>query len=176
MRILKKILFILLILIVLVFVISFFLPKSQRVERSTLIDASPAQVYAVTSCMTEFNSWSPWHDIDPKTEYRYEGPECGVGSKMVWESDHSEVGNGSQEIVRTIENQLIRTQLEFDGQGGGEAEIEMTSTDNNQTKVAWRFYFEASGNPIERYFGLVMDSMLGPMYEDGLLKLKNNLE
>ena len=40
----------------------------------------------------------------------------------------------------------------------------------------WGFDVELSRNPIERYFGLMFDSMIGADYERGLENLKKLVE
>lgn len=42
--------------------------------------------------------------------------------------------------------------------------------------ATWGFDTDLGMNPIARYFGLVMDSMLGADYEKGLAKLKQVCE
>ena len=35
---------------------------------------------------------------------------------------------------------------------------------------------DLGGNPVNRYFGLIMDKMIGPDFEEGLAKLKEIAE
>ena len=42
--------------------------------------------------------------------------------------------------------------------------------------VKWTFDAEMGNNPIARFFGCMMDDMLGPDYERGLAKLKTVAE
>jgi len=43
-------------------------------------------------------------------------------------------------------------------------------------KATWGFHNDIGFNPIGRFFGLMMDGMLGPDYEDGLARLKKVAE
>ena len=73
--------------------IALVLPDHARIERSVVINASPAQVFPHVNGMRAFHDWSPWAKIDPNTQYRFAGPEQGVGSRMDWSSDHVQVGD-----------------------------------------------------------------------------------
>jgi hypothetical protein len=44
------------------------------------------------------------------------------------------------------------------------------------SKVTWGFDSDLGFNPIARYFGMMMDGMIGPDYEKGLARLKTVAE
>ena len=69
---------------------SFLLPAQAVVTRSTEIAAPPDKVFAIVSDMRRFNEFSPWAELDPNIKYTFEGPESGVGQKMIWTSDNAE--------------------------------------------------------------------------------------
>jgi len=50
------------------------------VERSTVVDAGPAAVYAEVVDFHRWPAWSPWEDLDPDLTRRYSGATKGVGS------------------------------------------------------------------------------------------------
>ena len=174
MKILKYIGIFILILVVLVFAGTLFLPSESHIERSITINAKPSAVYPEVSDFKNFNNWSPWHAIDPNTEYSYEGGTSGEGAKMSWVSDHDDVGSGSQWIVETVENQSVTTNLVFEGfEDPSEANFILEPA-GDQTKVTWTFDSNLSG--LWKYFGVAMDGMLGPYYETGLQNLKSVVE
>ncbi len=170
MKILKIIGIVLVAIIALVWVGTLFISSETHVERSLTINAAPEAIFAEINNVKNFNNWSPWHSIDPNTEYTYEGPESGVDAKMSWTSDHQDVGSGSQWIVESVPNKLVKTNLVFEGfEDPAEANF-VLEPEGDQTKVTWTFDTEMSG--LYKYFGLVMDGMLGPQYEQGLQNLK----
>ncbi len=177
MKILKIIGLTILALVILVVLVGVFSPRNVVVERSITINASAESVFEEVNGMKVFNAWSPWQKIDPEgTTYTYEGPETGVGSKMSWNSEHPEVGSGSQEIVAMEENSKVRTELYFGGyEDPNYAELQIKPGDENTT-VTWTFEGDMGSNPIGKIFGLFMDSMLGPAYEEGLKNLKAIVE
>lgn len=178
MKILKKVLLVLVVLIALIAVVGLLLPSEVTVERSTVINASPASVYEEIISLKRANKWSPWFQIDPEgTQYNFSGPDSGVGNKMEWESDHPEVKTGSQEIIEAEENKRIRTEMYFSDGGDtpSYANYFLEDQDGN-TSVTWNFEGDMGSNPIGRIFGLFMDGILGPMYEKGLASLKRRVE
>src|SRR5688572_15761293 len=76
--------------------LSIMSPKS-HMERSIVVNGSPASVLAEFSNFQKFNVWAPWAKMDPQAKYTFEGPETGVGAKMSW--DGPETGKGSQETI-----------------------------------------------------------------------------
>lgn len=162
-------------LFVLLVVVGLFLPRHIHVERDILIDAPRYKVATVLSTFKTFNHWSPWASRDPQTRYLYEGPHAGPGAIMHWESNHPEVGSGSQEIIRVVPGERIETRLDFGDQGTADAYFQLSETDTG-TRVVWGFDTDFGYNLIGRYVGQVMDAMLGPDYEAGLVRLKNYVE
>jgi len=150
------------------------LPSHSHLERSTVINAQPTQVFAELNSYKNFNSWSPWAALDPNTKYEFSGPESGVGATMSWTSDNENVGNGSQKIIESEENARVKTELSFEGFDGKAYGEFILTPEGDGTKVTWSYDGDMSG--VYKIFGLMMDSMLGPSYEQGLSALKTVVE
>ena len=175
MVIIKRILLAIVALLVLFFVVGFLLPKDIRVERSTEIDASPQAVFKMVSDFRQFNRWQPWAQIDPTTRYVYEGPATGAGSRMVWYSDHPDVGNGTQEITLSEPYSRVRMALDFGTDGLAYADY-LIDADGAGSILTWTLEADMGGNPLMGWIGLAMDNMVGSAYELGLANLKDILE
>ncbi|WP_251358103.1 SRPBCC family protein [Kangiella sp. TOML190] len=177
MKFLKWLLIIIALLVVSLAVIAFFLPKTSHVERSITINATQDAVFNQVNSFKNFNQWSPWADKDPNATYSYSGPEAGVGNKMSWSSDKPEVGQGSQEIIESQYPKKVKTKLLFgDDPNPGFATFSIEEISFDQTRLTWSFDADFSESLVGRYFGLMMDSMLGPDYEKGLSRLRQLLE
>ena len=50
------------------------------------------------------------------------------------------------------------------------------SPEGSATRVIWQMSGDSGMNIIGRYFGVMMDGMVGPMFESGLEKLKSAVE
>ncbi len=175
MVIIKRILIGIVALLVLFFVVGFLLPSDIRVERSVDIDASPEQVYDMVNDFQQFNRWQPWAQIDPDTRYVYEGPATGAGSRMMWYSDHPDVGDGMQEITLSEPYSKVRMALDFGTEGLAHSDYLIDEKDGG-AELTWTLEADMGGNPIFRYVGLFMDGMVGAAYEQGLAKLQEILE
>ncbi len=180
MKALKKIGKWLLILIIILVVVSFFLPSGSHVERSAVIKADPAVVFAQINTLKNWEKWSPWHKIDTAMKLTYAGPESGTGASYSWASENSKVGNGKLTIMNSVPNDSIITQLEFEGMGASSGRYRFTKTDSG-TKVTWAMDSKCSSLPWywripAKYMGLFMDKMIGPDFEKGLASLKTLAE
>jgi hypothetical protein len=174
-NIVRRLFYIVLALVGLCLVAGLFLPNSAHVERSIATSASPATVYGIVNGFKRFNEWSPWFELDPQAKYTYAGPESGVGAKMAWASDKSNVGTGSQEIVSVEPGHVVKTRLEFGSEGQSMSTLTITP-EGSGSQVVWAFDASFEGNYFGRYMGLMFDKFLGKDYAKGLSKLKTVAE
>jgi effector-binding domain-containing protein len=153
-----------------------FLPNTKRVERQIEIARPASFIYQFFNGFKRYNEWSPYVVKDPATQHVYSGPETGVGAKMAWTSKI--LGDGSQTVVEAKENQLVATDLVFDG-GGGKAFYQLEPK-GDSTLVRWAFESDAGSkfpaNILGRWMNLLMDRFVGPDYEAGLANLKVRVE
>jgi effector-binding domain-containing protein len=175
MSVLKKTLLGLLVLVALLVLIGLFLPSTVHVERSAVIDNSPAKVFALVNGFRSFNKWSPWAERDPATEYVFEGPDDGVGAKMSWASENPQVGTGFQQITLSEPDSRVETHLDFGPQGTAEAFFLLEPTESG-THVTWGFDTDFGFNLVSRYLGLMFDNWIGADYEAGLANLESMAE
>ena len=176
MRIVKKILLILAVIFVVIAAIGFiFFPSHIHVERKALINQKQSVVYNYVNNFDNYNSWSPWFEMDPAAKYTFLGPHSGVGASFKWESLVKDVGKGSITITDAMPDSLIKEDLNFMEQGTAKSSFRF-SPEGNGTNVTWAFDVEAGVNPLFRIMGGFMDGMLGKDFEKGLTKLKKNLE
>ena len=155
--------------------VSFALPQTVLVARSKVINAPEADIFPYLNDYRKFNEWSPWAGRDPKAVYSYSGPAEGVGARMTWQSDHPEVGSGSQEIIESTPDKYLKVALEFAGQGSGVADFTLEPSGAG-TKVTWGFSTDIGNNPIMRWMGLMFDRWVGADYEAGLTRLAQRVE
>lgn len=172
MKIIKFLLAFMLLIVLMVIAASFFLPSTAEVQRSVTIKQPVDKVFSIVNNLSRFNEWSPWHGIDPGIKYVMSGPAQGVGARMAWSSDDKNVGSGSQEIIESVTNEKVVIALDFGQQGTAISEIYI-QPDGENTELTWKMINNAEGSILGKYFNFMLDSMVGPMYEEGLMKLKN---
>ena len=173
---LKRFLFTLMALIIIVIAVGLVLPSTARVERSIEIDAPADRIYPLISDFRQFNRWSPWLQRDPDMQITHVGPAAGRGAKMLWSSKRPDLGAGSQEIVAVKPGAMVKTLLDFGPQGTAFSSFQLQPQANGRTRVSWRFVTDFGFDLVGRYFGLWMDRLVGPDYEQGLENLKRLAE
>jgi effector-binding domain-containing protein len=166
----KKILTVLIVVVVLIAVIGFILPRHAVVKRSVTINRPASLVYATVNSFVLFPKWSPWQDLDPNMHQTTEGPRDGVGAKLVWKGN-DKVGSGTQVITASSPNQSMASDLDFGDMGTAKSLVTLTP-DGGVTQTTWTVDMDMGANPIGHYIGLTMDGMLGKDFASGLGKLK----
>jgi effector-binding domain-containing protein len=167
---LKKILTVLIVVVVLIAVIGFLLPRHAVVKRSVTINRPASLVYATVNSFVLFPKWSPWQDLDPNMHQSTEGPRDGVGAKLVWKGN-DKVGSGTQVITDSVPDQSMASDLDFGDMGTAKSLVTLTP-DGSMTRATWAVDMDMGANPIGHYIGLTMDGMMGKDFASGLGKLK----
>ena len=170
MKLLKAIIWFLVLSVVVFVGGGYLLPDEVTLQRQTIINAPPGKVFELVGGFKRFNEWSPWAELDPKTQYTFEGPESGVGAKMSWASNDPNVGTGSQTIVEHVPNSHVASDLDFGAMGKSQAYWDL-KPEGAGTSATWGFKMKLEGL-MDRWFGLLMDRFIGPDYDKGLAKVK----
>ena len=166
----KKVLFGLGAIVVILILINALLPNKVKVERSMVMDASASSVFNNINNLKKWSAWSPWAKLDSSiNESGFEGPEFGVGSKHCWDSEHKDVGRGCQTITESVPNEKLLTEMDFYEQGTGHGFFYLKETDAG-TEVTWGF--ESKIPFTMRIMGLMMNEIMGPVFEQGLTDLE----
>ena len=170
MKLIKRLLLVVLVLVGLLLVISLFLPAKVHVERELAIRSSPERIFEQINTLTNWEKWSPWHKRDPNMTLQYSGPAAGPGAKYSWQSKQRNVGNGTLTITESVPPQRVTTAMHFDD--GDATGLFQLLSEEGHTTVVWGMDSNMGRNPIGRFFGLMMDKMVGPDFEQGLANLK----
>ena len=175
MKILKRVLLAVVVLVVLFLLIGLFLPSRYRVERSVVVQAKPAAIYGQISNFKNWLQWTAWNQAKyPDMQVKFDGPGTGVGAGYSWEGKST--GQGSIKFTRVEPDKGIWYDLDFElGKYKSTGAITLEQA-GDRIKVTWSKEGDLGGNPVHRYFGLMMDRMIGPDFEEGLAKLKQIAE
>src|SRR5262245_9171348 len=134
----------LVVLIAVVVGVAFVLPQKVHVERSTVVGASPDQVFSVVNDLTRAKEWGVWFKREPDMELKVEGPPAGLGAKISWKS--KDQGDGSQEIIESTPFSTVKTKLDFGGAGSAIAAFALETVEGG-TKVTWSMDSDVGMNP-----------------------------
>jgi len=171
---LKRILVIIVAVLIVLAIVGLMLPRRASVARSTTIARPASLVYATVNSFQLFPKWSPWQNLDPNMHQTTEGPREGVGAKLVW-SGNDKVGSGSQVITASTPDQSVASDVDLGKMGVAKSALALVP-DGPATQVTWTLEVDLGTNPVSRYFGLMMDRMIGKDYESGLRQLKALVE
>lgn len=149
--------------------------SSFEVVRSTSIAADPARVHSLVDDFHQWQSWSPWEELDPAQERTYAGADAGVGARYAWKGNRK-AGQGCMEIIRSTPHE-VAVALEFlkpfKAENTVTFELEPVAAG---TDVTWRMTGEQKGLMAIVGRFLPMDKWVGKDFENGLERLKREAE
>ncbi|TDX01785.1 SRPBCC family protein [Dinghuibacter silviterrae] len=177
MTLIKRILWVLAALLLLIILVSFFLPGTVHVERAKVIKAPPATVFSVVNNLRTYNDWMPWNRKDPNMHQTFGDKDSGQGASYSWTSTDKEVGNGTLTITESVPDKKVVTALDFGDMGTSMGGWNLSPVDSG-TMVVWYMDSKMTGKNVfyslvGKYMGLFMDKMVGPDFEQGLDSLKS---
>lgn len=150
------------------------LPSEYEAERSAVIPAPPAEVYAVVADLHTWPEWSAWsQEKDPDCVWSY-NDKTGVGARTDWEGP--ELGKGYMVVTEAIDDTKFACDLGFfieEEELKSKIYFEFTPK-GDDTDVRWVMFGELEG--IGKVFGLMIDASVGPDFEEGLAGLKDRFE
>lgn len=166
-----------LILVSLGFLFTFaaFQPTDWRIERSVVIEAPRAEVWAIVSDLNRYNEWNSFYLEDPQAKTQAIGPAATVGSSYSWDGEKS--GAGKMTIVSVAEGDQVDFRLDFLRPMVVTNSASFIVSDlERSTKMSWVMSGKHEGlsGLIARAIHLIvsMDAMLGETFETGLNRLK----
>ena len=175
MAILKKLLIGLVVLIVVLVLVGFLLPRQFKVTREVTMTAPAIPIYQMISAPSNWPKWSVWNKRDPNMVLTFSGTGGGAGAKWSWQSKTE--GNGAMEFTEADSPRRIVYKLSFpDMNMVSTGELKLTPVNDALTMVSWSNEGDFGNNPVLRYLGLMMDKMIGPDFEAGLAALKTLVE
>lgn len=150
--------------------VGMLLPSGFKVQRSVEMAATPDRIYPLIADPREWKRWSVWNRRDPAMTMQYSGAPSGAGARWVWKS--ASEGNGEMEFTTAVANERVDYALTFPDMGmrsSGQLRLE---TAGAGTRVTWTNEGDMGASPVNRYFGVFMDRLVGPDFEGGLKNLK----
>lgn len=170
----KKITIIIIAFIAVILLIPVFLKSAFLIERSVVIAKPATKVYQVVSDYQTWKNWSVWAIKDPAQSISISGNPGEVGHAQAWEGKIN--GKGKQTISSLVKDKEIVFDLEFLDPNPMKSIAKFSfETVEGGTKVIWSNSGELE-YPVGRYFGLFLDGMIGPDFEEGLRNLKLYIE
>lgn len=160
------------IFISLFFVVGFLLPRDFTVHRSISVQVSSKAVYDVLNDLSSWENYMPWYTDDSQVEFKVGEVQKGVGATQVWSGS----GSGSISIVESDIQKGIKYKIQFGERPEDQAISEFHFQDSSTgTLINWSMSGRVEA-PLGGYVNLLMDDMIGSVFEKGLIQLKQYLE
>lgn len=128
-------------LILLILLISAFMPKEYSITAEVLIKKPKAEVFDYVVHLKNQHYYSKWVMLDPNAKHTYTGTDGTVGFIAAWESNHKDVGVGAQEIIKIIPGERYDVELRFvkPFKATNYAHTIVTAVNENESKVTTVF-------------------------------------
>ncbi|MCB0462870.1 MAG: SRPBCC family protein [Flavobacteriaceae bacterium] len=173
----QLLIYILAVVALILIIVILIAPNEYSLSRSIIIDKPHKEVFQYLKLIKNQEHWSPWKKKDPNMTQEFIGEDGKVGFVSKWKGN-KDVGEGEQEILTIIENELVETQLRFFKPWKSQSigTLMVAKVEDDQTLVTWGF---SGRNPTPfNVFMLFydMDKTVGKDFEEGLADLKRLLE
>ncbi|MGB0953421.1 MAG: SRPBCC family protein [Planctomycetota bacterium] len=166
---LKKFFLSVLVMLVVLTVIGFFLPKDYEVKRTQPIEASPEAIVAFVTDLKTWPEWSAWgKEAYPNCVWTFDED----GKSMSW--DGPDAGKGRLTITEAT-SEVIRWDMGFGEEGMDSKGGLLLETTPTGTQVSWFMSGRLEG-PIGGWMNMMIDGMVGPYFEENLNSIKELVE
>ncbi|MCP4574650.1 MAG: SRPBCC family protein [bacterium] len=149
--------------------IGLLLPRDYSVTRSVVIEASRDSVHALCSDLEQWPRWTPWFRADPDLEITLGSVTRGAGAHQSWVSGNAA---GELTVTRSDPDWGVGFDLILDAKGRQAASTMLYADTDTGLQVTWELAGDNGMNPLGRVAGLLMDMVVGPMFDEGLARLK----
>ena len=170
----KKILFLLLLLVVTLAVIPLFLPKVMHVEEEYVFDAPVESVFRHFVDLKKFTAFNAWSTQDPDIKLNFSSPAIGEGASYMWESEDRNLGMGNMSITDLRDYEFILYTLQFGDMKNNSTEAIFQRMDDGKTRVIWSFDSEVDGYPYQ-VFNLLMKGTVRDNLRESFVNLDSIL-
>lgn len=168
----KKILFTIAGLIVLLVLIGFVLPAKLEVSKSVTIHAAAPAVFEEINDLERWEKWQYWNTLDPDMKITYGEKKVGTGASYSWTGP--ELGEGTLSLSESIPDKSIAISMDFGGSpANGFYSLE---PDGENTKLNFNFSSDAGMNPIGRWINLFIKGEIEKSFEYAGEKIKGIAE
>lgn len=154
-------------------VVGLIIPNGVDVRRSIDIKASVSQVHALTNDLEQWPNWSPWIKQDPSIKLELGDISQGKGASQRWTSLS---GNGNLRFTDSSQDNGITYDMEFEGDSTAYVAGFIYQPNGEYVTVTW--YMTGNMEPliIGNYFSMMMDSLVGASFAQGLENIKELAE
>jgi hypothetical protein len=158
-------------LIVLLTIMGLVIPSSVKITRGVVIQADSARVVSYLADASKWKQWMPWLQSDSGVLIQQSPTTTGAGAFVRWKSmDGRQQGTLTLTAIKEGEYGILH---EFKGMNPAQGGFRIRSIQGaaHQTEVQWFLEYRLKWYPWERFSGIFMDHMIGPVLDQALQQL-----
>lgn len=141
--------------------VGLMLPADRVVQHSIETNYPSRMIYDLMNGFRRFPEWFPLRSHDPAVQFSLEGEPRGAGAKIYFASTSPNVGNGSFEIVDSIDLERIEYHIENESRGENKRSVVEIEDQGKTRKVTWTYTVDYGWDLFGRYAGLYVNRTAG---------------
>ena len=158
-------------IVILLTIMGLIIPSSVKISRGIVIQADSALVYEYLVQPAQWKQWMPWLQNGEGLLVQESAITSGPGASVRWKSlDGKNAGTLMLTTIKPGELGLLHEFKNMNPANGG-FRIRRVANSNRQTEVQWFLEYRLKWYPWERFSGIFMDHMIGPVLEQALQQL-----
>lgn len=159
-------------LFLVVTLLSLLMPSKVMTARSVVIHASDT---SLEKQIADLANWKNWHPVfmNKVSHPAISNPSSGIGASAKWTT------NGKENILQITERQpgSVRMRLARSGENEIDNILSLSHVEGGSAvQVEWRVLTRLEWYPWEKFYGIFVDKLTGPGYEQALDNLKKFAE
>jgi len=159
-------------LFIVITLLSLLLPSKIKVSRAVVINASHDKILSQLNDLKNWKNWEPMFGSD-SVSIHFSEPSNQAGSV----ADITYKEKQAHVTITAIDSSSVKFLLQAKGENDIENEISVTTLDNNKGElVEWKSLTKLHWYPWDKLYGIFIDRLIGPNYEDALNHLKSFIE
>jgi uncharacterized protein YndB with AHSA1/START domain len=176
MKVVKGVLYFILIMVVATLLAALFAPSKMGVSRKVTIDKEPEVVYRYLADIRKWQDWDPWFAMDSTQTRNYNGSVRSNDYGFSWKSSHPALKSGTVQVLDLKVNEEVSfdMDLEIANQKSAGHGLFTLNAQGSQTVLTWSMISEMDYP--HRLLNYFMKQPLGFKLEMGLENLKNECE
>lgn len=173
MKILKWLLYIVLVLVALVLIVPLFMPSTTNIKAEQLVSVTPEQVFINAARYTDRDKWDPWLEMEPDAEMTITPNPDYVGSTYTWKG--KKLNTGKMVVDSVAFGKYIAASIYF-GKDPKPSLVEWKLEPAAEgTKINWSFTSEGAW-PLERLWLNLFKGVMLSDFKHGLSNYKDYLD
>lgn len=157
-------------------VAGYFLPETLEIERSTVVNAYPDDVFPHLNDLKAYDSWAALDDRLGPVKILTGGAESGVGQTQAWQNGPRGYEVGSREIMQESPPEFVQIQVSVNGDISSTTHAILKTNPGKVTVLSKREIPQPGFPYLGRLRGLIVKQQISDDLDAALDRLKTEIE